>query len=176
MKRYLHPYIANTSYSLSAYRLIPASHNEPLFGCFQCQKELEKLIGWREMLRSTEMQAVKKTSTFSLRRSFRTPKKISHPFHKMYIECHKKLQELREELRRLTDTKVLILSVKEAIRSTVAELRSGTSSPLLALLLTLPILGLLLSHLCLWCYSTSVRKVKLCIRQLPVRRITFYAQ
>ena len=118
--------------------------------CTDCSSDLEekrkkrndhheqylRLINARENL-SNHKEKTKRNSnsiTNVLRSSFRglrrerCPANLLNPLHNIYIEHVKCLETKKEELLYVTHRKVLITSVKEALRSALAELRSGSDT------------------------------------------------
>lgn len=52
----------------------------------------------------------------------------NEPLHNIYMEMHHKIQEERDKMSALIDRKVLVISVKEAIRSAIDELTSDNET------------------------------------------------
>ena len=51
-----------------------------------------------------------------------------NPLHNIYIELHNKFQEMENEIMHTTTKKVRLISVKEAVKSTIAELKDSDES------------------------------------------------
>ncbi len=98
-------------------------------------EEYQKLLHVRENIRElmeseAEDRNHHKSFTESIRDSFRSKKgsPIKNPLHSIYIECHAKIREIKGQTLGLLDKKVLMISVKEAIRNTLEEIRETNKS------------------------------------------------
>ena len=98
-----------------------------------CHQEYEKLLHARENLRVFVIESKRISHNLSFRESFLKSFK-SHqepptdPIHNVYLGIANKLADVKDEARLLVQKKVMIISVKEAIRHTLQELKQHQES------------------------------------------------
>lgn len=91
-----------------------------------CHRRYEKLLYARENLKDyineTEDEPEKPQRRSFLNHFHRSSRHQEEPLHNIYIAMREKLEDVRKEAKALIDKKVLMISVKEAIRTTLEEL------------------------------------------------------
>ena len=94
--------------------------------------EHQKLLHARENLRElmTETGERRMSLTESIRHSFRSKKGriVTNPLQDIYLEMHSKIRHIKEDTIELVDKKVMMISVKEAVRNTLEEIKESNES------------------------------------------------
>ncbi len=99
----------------------------------KCFERHEELLNVRETLRDYTHKTSSHRKSFgesllNFKKSRKSLAVSDNPLHNIYLESRNKLREVKKAAESLVHKKVLMLSVKEAIKSTIDELREGHAS------------------------------------------------
>lgn len=97
----------------------------------RCLAYHHKNLTVREILHGITSRAPppKKSIGASIKKSLKHKKPdLVNPLHSIYVEMHHTHETAQEEYKALCDKKLLIISVKEAVRSTMDDIKSGQES------------------------------------------------
>ena len=107
---------------------VELKRQERNIGFSEHQKMLHARENLRELMADTSER--RKSLTESIRYSFRSKKgrMVANPLQDIYLEMHSKIKAIKLDTVELVEKKVMMISVKEAVRNTLEEIRETNES------------------------------------------------